>query len=77
MCILADHLEPAFREIFPQLKTEIPVHLEGRVAKFRQYSCFAVPMAMLKKAIDRNDYDLAGAVPPMILVIDEADGTVK
>lgn len=77
MCILADYLEPAFRGIFPQLKTEIPAHLEGRAAKFRQYSCFAVPMAMLKKAIDRNDYNPAGAVPPMILVIDEESGTVK
>jgi len=74
---LADYLEPAIRELLPEMKVDIPKHLEGRIAPLRQYSLFAIPMAMLKKAIEQGDYDIAGATPPMVLAIEEPDGVIK
>lgn len=75
--LLADYLEPAIRNILPQLKLPVPRHLEGRIAECRRYPCYAIPMAMLKKAIERRDYILAGATPPMVLVVEEADGVIR
>lgn len=71
MHFMADILEPWLREIFPQLKIEIPAHLVGRVAEFRQYSCYAVPMAFMKKAIASEDFDAKDGTPPMVFVIDD------
>lgn len=71
MYFMADILEPWLRKIFPQLKIEIPAHLVGRVAEFRQYSCYAVPMAFMKKAIASEDFDAKDGTPPMVFVIDD------
>ena len=71
MTALADMLEPWLREVFPKLKIEIPEHLEGRVAEFRRYTCYAIPMAFVKKAIAAGDFDTTNATPPMVLVVDD------
>lgn len=71
MKLMADMFEPWLSEIFPKMKIEIPKHLAGRIAKFRQYSCYAIPMAFMKKAISQNDFDGENAVPPMVFVINE------
>lgn len=71
MRILADKLEPWLREILPELKIEIPKHLVGRIAEFRQYSCYAIPMAFVKKMIAQKDFDDRNAVPPMVFVVDD------
>ncbi|MBQ3094043.1 MAG: RNA polymerase sigma factor [Clostridia bacterium] len=71
MTALADMLEPWLREVFPKLKIEIPEHLEGRVAEFRRYNCYAIPMAFVKKAIAAGDFDTTNATPPMVLVVDD------
>lgn len=67
---LAGRLEQPLREAFPRLKLDIPKHLSGRVALFRQYSCYAIPMCVVKQAIARGDF-LNGVdypTPPMVLV---------
>lgn len=71
MQTMADMFEPWLREIFPQLKIRIPKHLEGRIAEFRQYSCYAIPMAFIKKAIQSGDFNDKNATPPMVFVVDE------
>lgn len=77
MHFMADMLEPWLREIFPQLKIEIPAHLVGRVAKFRQYSCYAIPMAFMKKAIASEDFDAKDGTPPMVFVIDDQNKNMR
>lgn len=77
MCRMADILEPWLKEIFPMVKIDIPKHLEGRIAEFRQYSCYAIPMAFMKKAMEKRDYETIGSTPPMVLVIEEACEEVK
>lgn len=76
MTPLADILEPLLREVFPKLKIKIPKHLEGRVAEFRQYSCYAVPMAFIKKAITLGDFYDGDATPPMVFVVDDKNYTI-
>ncbi len=71
MTKFADMLEPWLREIFPKLKTEIPKHLKGRVAAFRQYSCYAIPMAFVKRAVEMGDFDPTNATPPMVFVVND------
>ena len=68
---MANMLEPWLREIFPLLKTDIPKHLEGRVAEFRQYSCYAIPMAFIKKAVEQKEFDIQKSTPPMVFVVDD------
>ena len=70
---MADLIEPWLREIFPKLKIDIPGHLKGRIAEFRQYSCYAIPMAFIRKAISENDFDDANATPPMVFVVDDSN----
>ena len=77
MMRLADILEPLLREEFPKLKINIPKHLEGRVAEFRQYSCYAIPMAFIKKAITLGDFDDKGATPPMVFVVDDENKNIR
>ncbi|MBE6687136.1 MAG: RNA polymerase sigma factor [Ruminococcaceae bacterium] len=67
----ADILEPLLREVFPKFKIAIPKHLEGRVAEFRQYSCYAIPMAFIKKASALGDFDDRDSTPPMVFVVDD------
>lgn len=68
---MANMLEPWLREAFPLLRIDIPKHLVGRVAEFRQYSCYATPMAFIKKAIELKDFEIQKATPPMVFVIDD------
>lgn len=73
MYSLANILEAPLHSAFPKLKIEIPKHLEGRIAQFRQYPFYALPMAVIKKAINDGDF-LKGIdfpTPPMVLVIDQ------
>lgn len=70
---LSKVLDALLRDAFPKLKIDLPKHLEGRVAELRKYSCYALPMAIVKKAISDGDFlkDIKHKTPPMILVIDE------
>ena len=77
MMRLADILEPLLREVFPKLKINIPKHLEGRVAEFRQYSCYAIPMAFIKRAITLGDFDDKDATPPMVFVVDDENKNIR
>ncbi len=74
---LADSLEKPLRDIFPQLRIDIPKHLEGRVAEFRQYTCYGITMAFIKLADLRQDIDFFHATPPMILVIDDENTGIR
>lgn len=70
---LADMLEHPLREAFPRLKVNIPKHLEGHVAGFRQYPCYSIPMVVIKKAISQGDF-LKGVqepIPPMVMVVED------
>ncbi len=69
---LADILEMPLREAAPKMKYHMPQHLKGRVAEIRQYGCYAIPMAIVKKAIANGDFlkGVNGPTPPMLLVID-------
>lgn len=77
MRVLSDILEPGLREIFPKLKIEIPKHLEGRVAEFRQYSCYAIPMAFVKLAEKNSDFDFLKSTPPMVFVVDDENKNIR
>lgn len=70
--LLADVLERPLREVFLKLKLAIPQHLEGRVAEFRKYTCYALPMAIIKKAVSEGDFlqNIDYPTPPMVLVIE-------
>lgn len=70
---LADVLEGTLCEVLPKLKLPIPQHLEGRVAEFRKYTCYALPMAIMKKAISEGDFlqNIDYPTPPMVLVIEQ------
>lgn len=77
MKLLANILEPLLREVFPKLKIQIPKHLEGHVAEFRQYSCYAIPMAFIKKAITLGNFDDTDATPPMVFVVDDENKNIR
>lgn len=68
---MANMFEPWLRKVFPLLKIDIPKHLIGRVAEFRQYSCYAIPMAFIKKALEEKNFDIQKATPPMVFVVEE------
>lgn len=68
---MADMLEPWLQEIFPLLRIDVPKHLAGRIAESRQYSCYAIPMAFVKKAAAEKDFDIQKAAPPMVLVVED------
>lgn len=74
---MADMFEPWLREIFPKLKIRIPKHLEGRIAEFRKYSCYAIPMAFIKKAIQSGDFNNENATPPMVFVVDDMNRSIR
>lgn len=67
----ADMFEPLLREIMPEMKINIPKHLEGRVAEFRKYSCYAFPVAVIKEAMEKGDFYTENCTPPMVMVIEE------
>jgi len=55
----------------PEMKINIPKHLEGRVAEFRKYSCYAFPVAVIKEAMEKGDFYTENCTPPMVMVIEE------
>ena len=65
-----DLLEPLVRTILPKLKVKLPAHLKNRVAEFRTYTWYSLPMATIKEAIERNEFPLEQQIPPMVLVIE-------
>ena len=67
----ADMFEPLLRDIMPELKIDLPKHLEGRVAEFRKYKCYAFPMAVIKEAMDKGDIYSENCTPPMVMVVEE------
>lgn len=67
----ADMFEPLLREIMPELKIDVPKHLEGRVAESRKYKCYAFPMAIIKEAMEKGDFYSKNCTPPMVMVIEE------
>ena len=70
MHILADVLEPLLRAIFPLLRVPLPSHLTGRVAEFRRYGCYAIPMALREECIRRGEWDDTAHAPAMVLVVE-------
>lgn len=79
MVKLGNLIEKPLHQLFPQLKLEIPLHLEGRIAEFRKYAFYAFPMAIVKRAISDGDFilDSQQKAIPMVLVIEEAEGAIK
>lgn len=67
----SEMFEPLVREILPELKIDIPKHLESRICELHQYNHDAFPMAIIKEAAERNDFYAESCTPPMVLVIDE------
>ena len=57
MHTLVDVLIPRLRTIFPRMKLPLPAHLSGRVAEFRRYSCYAIPMALREECIRRGEWE--------------------
>ena len=76
---LGDLIEKPLRELFPQLKLEIPMHLEGKIAEFKKYAFYAFPMAIVKKAISDGDFilDSQQKAIPMVLVIEEPYNVIR
>lgn len=68
--ILTDVLEPLLRAIFPLLKKPLPAHLRGRVAEFRRYGCYAIPMALREECIRRGEWSGENNGPAMVLVVE-------
>lgn len=68
--VLADILEPLMRAIFSYLKVPLPSHLSGRVAEFRRYSCYAIPMALREECIRRGEWPDADNGPAMVLLVE-------
>lgn len=73
MTRFADLLETPLRELFPKCKIDVPKHLAPRIAEFRQYSCYSLPMAVIKKAVEKGEF-LKGVdypTPPMVLAVEK------
>ncbi len=68
---MAELLYPKFISLFPKIKFNIPRHLEARVAKFRRYYCYAIPMTFMEESKRLGDLDIQNAAPPMVLVVDD------
>ncbi len=68
---LADVLEPLLRGIFPLLRVPLPTHLTGRVAEFRRYGCYAIPMALREECIRRGDWAEGSPAPAMVMVVEK------
>lgn len=70
MHALVDILEPLLRAIFPLLRVPLPAHLTGRVAEFRRYGCYAIPMALREECIRRGEWSCENGGPAMVLVVE-------
>lgn len=71
MCEMIEFLYLNFKTLFPKIKFNIPNHLEERIAKFRKYYCYAIPMAFIKESARLGDLGIQNDVPPMVLVVDD------
>ena len=71
MCEMIEFLYLNFKTLFPKIKFNIPKHLEERIAKFRKYYCYAIPMAFIKESARLGDLGIQNDVPPMVLVVDD------
>lgn len=70
---LAGWMDAPMRGILPEFKLEIPKHLEGRIAKFRQYQFYDTVMAVIKEVDAQGTFLKNTNVPaPMVLVVDQA-----
>jgi len=49
----------------------------GRAAEFRKYSCYAIPMVFMKKAIECCDFNSKDATPPMVFVVDDQNKNTR
>lgn len=72
---LAEVLTEPLRRALPEMKLPVPAHLRSRVAAFRQYSCYAIPMAVIREAVEKGDFpeEAWQSRPPMVLVIEPSD----
>lgn len=79
MAKLGGLIETPLRKLFPQLKLDIPEHLEGRIAEFRKYVFYAFPMAIVKRAVSEGDFilDSMQKAIPMVLVIEELENVIN
>jgi len=64
-------LEPLLRPVLPEFKLPLPAHLKNRVAEYRTYTWYALPIAIIKEAITRGEFPMEHHVPPMVLVIED------
>ncbi len=64
-------LEPLLQSMLPQFQIPLPAHLKNRIAEYRTYSCYALPMAFIKEAIAKGEFPMEHHVPPMVLVIED------
>lgn len=67
--LLVKIIAEPLRTVLPKLKYKIPSHLENRIVEFRKYDFYAIPMAIIKQAIESGDYVDVDNKPPMTLVI--------
>ena len=74
---MSDGIVEQLKAIFPQLKINVPKHLEGRIAEFRKYYCYVITMAFIKSASEKKDVDFTEATPPMIFVIDDENKNIR
>ena len=74
---MSDSISEQLKMIFPQLKIDIPKHLEGRVAEFRKYYCYVITMAFIKSAAEKMDIDFIKATPPMVFVVDDENKNIR
>lgn len=74
---MSDAILPQLKAIFPQLKINVPKHLEGRIAEFRKYYGYVITMAFIKSAIEKKDIDFTEATPPMVFVVDDENKNIR
>ena len=74
---MADAILPQLKAIFPQLKINVPKHLEGRIAEFRKYYGYVITMAFIKSATEKKDIDFTEATPPMVFVVDDENKNMR
>ena len=56
---------------FAGKKSEIPEHLNERVAEIRKYKFFAIPVAFIKAAMEKGDFYFENCTLPMVMAIEE------
>ena len=74
---MADGIVEQLKAILPQLKINVPKHLEGRIAEFRKYYGYVITMAFIKSATEKKDIDFTEATPPMVFVVDDENKNIR